>query len=587
MEEVERRLQWLAAMICMPTWSAALWYVVARTEASGFELDLQADRSMRDASPDAMRRIAEAMNDPALACAWRLLALRPTHPSTEIDAVVAGARALMSVAEGDVTHALARLRLWSAVGRGERTADLGDFFRTADAEKQAPRAVPLCIEMLEHDRWDEAFSWLTAQTRRLTAELKIGDCPTQERDRKKQQTLIERYAELLFSQGQDWTGDLALAWLMLACDPEVPESFNFVLPPLRWLLDRVPAPRRKAHLLERLEIWWRAARGEWAGAIEPVSIFRVAERETTGDFDDEGIPPDPAPPRKPSPAPGVVVMPGKSAEERGLPLAWRDLRDERLPFVLCDDAARVRKALREEYPHAHREIDILTQDLRDGQPVRMRPTLLVSPEAGMGKSRLVGRFAELLGGDMYVYRFDGAASRDGAYSGFPKGWSSAQPSVPARAIMMSRIANPIAFVDEIDRAGESTYNGNLWSAMLPFLEVTTSRRYREVGIDAELDLSHVLHFSTANSVEKLPSQLRDRFRVIRMPSPTLAHLPALAALIMKELASEGDRRFNEPLATDELHNIGPVWKRERFSMRKLKRLIEATLEARDTCAVRH
>ncbi|MCS3731544.1 ATP-dependent Lon protease [Bradyrhizobium betae] len=153
--------------------------------------------------------------------------------------------------------------------------------------------------------------------------------------------------------------------------------------------------------------------------------------------------------------------------------------------------------------------------------------------------------------------------------------------------MMSRIANPIAFVDEIDRAGESTYNGNLWSAMLPFLEVTTSRRYREVGIDAELDLSHVLHFSTANSVEKLPSQLRDRFRVIRMPSPTLAYLPALAALIMKELASEGDRRFDEPLATDELHNIGPVWKRERFSMRKLKRLIEATLEARDACAVRH
>lgn len=587
MEEVDRRLQWLAAMICMPTWSAAACHVVARTEAYGFELDLQADRSLRDASPGAMRRIAEELKDPALACAWRLLALRPTYPSTEIDTVVGEARYLVAGAEGDMKQALDRLSSWSAVGRGERLAVENDFFRIAGGDDRAPAIVPVCVEMLARVRWDEAFGWLTAQTRLLTAGLSIKGCPTLEGDRKTQRMLFERYAELLLSQGQDWAGELALAWQMLACDPERPDSFNFVLPPLRWLLDSVTEPRRKAHLLDRLEIWWRAARGEWAGAIEPGSIFRIAERETADDFDDEGIPPDPAPHRKPSPSPSIVVMRGQFAEERGLPLAWRDLRDEHLPLVVCEGAARVREKLREEYPHAHREIDLLTQDLRDGQPVRMRPTLLVSSESGMGKSRLVGRLAELLGGNMYVYRFDGAASHDGAYSGFPKGWSSAQPSVPARAIMMSRIANPIAFVDEVDRAGESTYNGNLWSAMLPFLEVETSRRYREVGIDAELDLSHVLHFSTANSVEKLPSHLRDRFRVIRMPSPTLQHLPALAALIMKELASKGDLRFDEPLATDELHNIGQPWKRERYSMRKLKRLIEATLEARDACAVRH
>lgn len=587
MEEADRRLQWLAAMICMPTWTAALWYVVARTETCGFELDLQADRSLRDASPGAMRRIAQAMNDPVLACAWRLLALRPMHPSTEIDAVVGDARALISSADGDMTQALARLSLWSAVGRNEETTVSEDFFRAVGDEKPAQRAVPLCLEMLERDRWDDAFNWLTAQTRLLTVWEGIEGGPAPEGDREKQRVLIEHYADMLFSQGQEWTGELALAWQMLACDPDRPETFNFVLPPLRWLLDRVAEPRRKARLLGRLDVWWRAARGEWAGAIEPVSIFRIAERETADDVDDEGSPPDPESHQKPSPSPGVVVMCAEFAEERGLPLAWRDLRDERLPLVVCDNAARVREKLREEYPHARREIDLLTQDLRDGQPVRMRPTLLVSPETGMGKSRLVGRLADLLGGNMYVYRFDGAASHDGAYSGFPKGWSSAQPSVPARAIMMSRIANPIAFVDEIDRAGESTYNGNLWSAMLPFLEVETSRRYRDIGIDAELDLSHVLHFSTANSVEKLPSHLRDRFRLIRMPPPTLAHLPALAALIMKELASQGDLRCDEPLASDELHNIGLAWKRERFSMRKLKRLVEVTLEARDACAVRH
>ncbi len=132
---------------------------------------------------------------------------------------------------------------------------------------------------------------------------------------------------------------------------------------------------------------------------------------------------------------------------------------------------------------------------------------------------------------MYVYRVDGAATHD----------RSAERA--RRAIMVSRIANPIAFVDEIDRAGEGAYNGNLWSAMLSSLRLRLSGRYR-AGIDAELDLSHVLHCCSANFIETPPSQLKDRFRVIRMPSPTLAHLSTLAAMIMKDLGSENGLCFD-------------------------------------------
>jgi ATP-dependent Lon protease len=164
----------------------------------------------------------------------------------------------------------------------------------------------------------------------------------------------------------------------------------------------------------------------------------------------------------------------------------------------------------------------------------------------------------------------------------------AAADLPARAIMTSKIANPICMVDEIERAGESTYNGQLWSAMMPFLESETSARYRETGLDAELDLSRVVHIATANSIDRLPAQLRDRYRVIRIPAPTLADLPALAALVMRDLAAEDESRSHDlPLADDELEIIGRAWAKERFSMRKLQRLISATLEARDACARRH
>jgi len=58
--------------------------------------------------------------------------------------------------------------------------------------------------------------------------------------------------------------------------------------------------------------------------------------------------------------------------------------------------------------------------------------------------------------------------------------------------------------------------------------------------------------------------------------------------VMRDLATEDDARaHDEPLAGDELEIIGRAWARERFSMRKLRRLVGATLEARDYCARRH
>jgi ATP-dependent Lon protease len=107
-------------------------------------------------------------------------------------------------------------------------------------------------------------------------------------------------------------------------------------------------------------------------------------------------------------------------------------------------------------------------------------------------------------------------------------------------------------------------------------------------LDAELDLSAVSYVATANSVEKLPSPLRDRFRIVTVPSPTLAHLPQLAASVMRDLAAEDEVRVgDEPLALDELAIIGKAWAPTKFSMRALKKIVAATLEARDSYATKH
>lgn len=116
--------------------------------------------------------------------------------------------------------------------------------------------------------------------------------------------------------------------------------------------------------------------------------------------------------------------------------------------------------------------------------------------------------------------------------------------------------------------------------MLPILERETAARYRETGLDAELDLGHVPYVAIANSVEALPGPLHDRFRILKVPSPTLAHFPRQAGHVMRDLARNDDARAHDaPLAGDELAIIGRAWAAEKFSMRKLQRIVRQLLKS--------
>jgi ATP-dependent Lon protease len=238
-----------------------------------------------------------------------------------------------------------------------------------------------------------------------------------------------------------------------------------------------------------------------------------------------------------------------------------------------------------EFPHAVSAVDLLMRDLREGQPVALKPICLVG-SPGCGKSRMVRRLADIL--RAYVYRYDAASSADSQFGGTGKAWSNTEPSVPARAVAQSKTANPIVTVDEIDKAAERNWNGRLWDSLLPFLDRETAGRYRDQSLDAELDLSMVTYIATANSVEKLPSPLRDRCRIVKVPAPTLQHLPQLAAQVMRDLTIEDEaRQHDPPLAGDELAVIAKAWERSRFSMRSLQKIVSATLDARDSYAMRH
>jgi ATP-dependent Lon protease len=230
---------------------------------------------------------------------------------------------------------------------------------------------------------------------------------------------------------------------------------------------------------------------------------------------------------------------------------------------------------------------LLTRDLRNAKPARIRNAILLG-DPGSGRSRLVRRLARLL--EISLYSFDASGVADAvAWSGTSRGWGNTTPSIPARAVQQAMQPNVIILVEELEKCGTSQRNGSLFSAIGPHLERETAQRYRDISLDAELDLSWISYVATANDDTPIPPHIRDRFRVVRVPLPGLQHLRPLAMNIMRDLAQENDvdPRFMAPLDADEEGVIAKAWQRAGFSIRKLQKIVSATIEARDAVATRN
>jgi AhpD family alkylhydroperoxidase len=174
-----------------------------------------------------------------------------------------------------------------------------------------------------------------------------------------------------------------------------------------------------------------------------------------------------------------------------------------------------------------------------------------------------------------------AAVHDASLMGTSAQWSSARESTPLQLIKRAGKASVGIIWDEIEKVGTRTENGNALEALLPLLEIDQAKRFRDLALEVECDLSAVSHFATANSLEGVPSPLRDRMRVLTMPTPTWEHISVLSRQIIDRVAKERgiDPRFFEPLAQDEIDLIKAAW--PGGSLRQLTRIVTTILDGRE------
>ncbi len=245
--------------------------------------------------------------------------------------------------------------------------------------------------------------------------------------------------------------------------------------------------------------------------------------------------------------PGVIPISSERAESEYLK-QYEVLRQP-MAFTTCPSLAELyglRKKLSDEFPWASEAISVVMSDLiarrRHGvMRLGMAPVLLVGPP-GTGKTRFAQRLSDLLGTPNTVINLAGATDTK-VLKGVTRGWATNRPSRMVEFIQQTKVANPLFILDEVDKAHAAYGNGgDPQEALLDLLEPGNARRYQDIYLMAECNLSHCLYVATSNSLSALAAPLLSRLRPVFFPAPGPEH----AEVIAKGLLGDLERSWNLP-----------------------------------------
>ncbi len=269
---------------------------------------------------------------------------------------------------------------------------------------------------------------------------------------------------------------------------------------------------------------------------------------------------------------------------------YKNMVQEPTPLATMSDLQEVAGVLNREFRwfgEATRWILIhLAARLHSRSPgFKLPPLLLVGP-AGIGKTSYIKRLAELCG---VPFRFLNLAgmSDNRSLAGTSRGWGTGHPSQILDFLRQENFANPLVFLDEIDKAGGSERNGKVRETLLTLLEPATAKIFNDEYLWAPADLSRVSFVASANDYLSLSTPLLDRFKVIRTHGPARSDYPAIVRACIDAFFREHeiDPAWLEPLTPEELR-----WLERRFTNpRQVRKAVESLLsyKLQDPHALRH